>query len=1607
MSFASPSTDQPRDIDAAAVASSHRRPLIVVAAVLVVVAGIYVFSQAGAAASSHPDVEHRADEPVEVQPRETASFDVVAFDDSGSVSISQVDGPGTLSCSGPGVGDESCTYDWTPSNGDIGTHEAVFEATDNDGLTDQTSATIEVTGGDPSISQSADDPEATSPGETVGFGVSAVDNEGREISVTKVSGPGSLTCGLPEPHVADCSFGWTPDEGDVGTHEVTFRVTNDFDQTDQTSVTIEVSDGDEPPQIGHDADEPVQVAPGETASFNVLAADDSGSVSISQVGGPGDSLDCSGPGRLDEECAYTWTPGSGDEGTHEAVFEAKDGSAQTDQTSVTIEVSDGGGGPPEGAPVDGISSTSGSVSVWDGPPPASLKPHELEQNNVVVFREPGGLVTSPLRMNATQAGRYDSFADLTPGNRSSSTATPVDSVLLHFDPEGEATSSVKGRIDFNREVLGIVLRPNALDASATSLGFTNVDYPQDGDDHHLELDTNAPGLEDSITLSSDRRGISFDFSAGPAIDQARVILRSEKGYWQVRALQAAGISDSNACIDSTIWDPSEGFQKNKGIVKSGYGYYRDAFKEDNRTVWSATARLAGHGVWWSLRTVHDIREAVEGPYSVKVDGQRYTYTVEELETVEVEFLSIQKSILCDLAWQHEAFLQAIRDGKDELAYLEPALKSDPSLAAGSPLFGEGERRVGPEDLIAAWRDVADEQEVAPALYTLVVREQGWAVAQPHWKNIRDTLGNSRIPHLLKALDAAPSPTGGRTFWGWSDGQSIAELDARLSWAEAEVIPPFFANLYRSGGLLDAENLADKELPCLVPWQLIRDPRAVLLACELLDVGEATTTQVAQDETVAHLVRVSDTVDQLSIDTTWGGSDVVTTLRSPSGRSIYRDTEASDVEHTKTATSEAYTVRDPEAGPWVVELTGADVPDGGEETGLSIEGNRKPSADAKGPTKVLVGEEISLDASGSSDPDGTIASYAWDLDDDGEYDDGTGASAKVTFDTVGTFSVGLQVTDDSGTTSTDTVEVAVENAPPEVEDAGDVTVDEGATAANTGTFSDPGPDDVTVTASVGTISQDSSTDGNWDWTFDAVDGPEDSQTVTITAQDAHGAEASTTFDVTVNNVAPTITEINGNETTEAPGETGAVRGEFTDPGEEDEHTVTVEWGDGTSDTVTLEVGERGFNLTHDYRDDNPSGTPSDDYAVNVTVADDDDGSDTDEATVTVDNVAPDLGEPRSDDIAEAEAATVSVQFVDPGVDDTHQATVDWGDGTSENVEVERGIGIPEKNVGLVEASHVYGDDGDYPVTVTVVDDDTGQDTATTRVSVANLDPSVALDTTGAVAFPGEEAFLGRAGSEQAHAAEGDDAGSDDLTFAWSFDWRSGSAKSASTTYFNDTGDPSGSPDPDLSPQGTFPFTASDTTTFTPSRAGVADVTVELADDDGGADIDGLVKLVTGDRTCTRGQGFWKHQTSDKGQQHVDETTLTRYLAVANVGSSVFSEVTAAATIDEANDVLWTKGPSMRDKAEAQLLAAWLNVSGGAVGWTDDVDGRTVGERLADAEAILGDSEATHQELEQAKDLAEAINLHEQDNPDCDGGGDDDQGGGPPPKNSGNGNGNGQG
>ena len=179
-----------------------------------------------------------------------------------------------------------------------------------------------------------------------------------------------------------------------------------------------------------------------------------------------------------------------------------------------------------------------------------------------------------------------------------------------------------------------------------------------------------------------------------------------------------------------------------------------------------------------------------------------------------------------------------------------------------------------------------------------------------------------------------------------------------------------------------------------------------------------------------------------------------------------------------------------------------------------------------------------------------------------------------------------------------------------------------------------------------------------------------------------------------------------------------------------------------------------------------------------------GSDT--LTVTVNNVAPIVNAGADQTADEGDTVIFNGSFTDPGSADTHTYSWDFGDGTP-----------PVE--GTLTPTHLYPEDGDYTVTLTVTDDDGGVGSDTLLVTVGNMPPDV------------------NAGDDQT-ANEGDT-----VTFGGSF-FDPGDAGTHSVTW--DFGD------------GAPPVAGTLTPTHVFADNGVYTVTLTVADDDGGIGTDTL-------------------------------------------------------------------------------------------------------------------------------------------------------------------------
>jgi DNA/RNA endonuclease G (NUC1) len=131
---------------------------------------------------------------------------------------------------------------------------------------------------------------------------------------------------------------------------------------------------------------------------------------------------------------------------------------------------------------------------------------------------------------------------------------------------------------------------------------------------------------------------------------------------------------------------------------------------------------------------------------------------------------------------------------------------------------------------------------------------------------------------------------------------------------------------------------------------------------------------------------------------------------------------------------------------------------------AVESNTQPPiAAVTGPAAIAEGGSAAFDASASLDPNGTVASYAWDF---GDGSTGTGVSVNHTFVQDGAFTVRVTVTDNDGLTDSATFTVNVTNVAPVVSAVPNGSLNAGATYTASGTFTDPGADAWTATVNWG-------------------------------------------------------------------------------------------------------------------------------------------------------------------------------------------------------------------------------------------------------------------------------------------------------------------------------------------------------------------------------------------------------------------------------------------------------------------------------------------------------------------------------------------------------------
>jgi uncharacterized delta-60 repeat protein len=270
----------------------------------------------------------------------------------------------------------------------------------------------------------------------------------------------------------------------------------------------------------------------------------------------------------------------------------------------------------------------------------------------------------------------------------------------------------------------------------------------------------------------------------------------------------------------------------------------------------------------------------------------------------------------------------------------------------------------------------------------------------------------------------------------------------------------------------------------------------------------------------------------------------------------------------------------------------------------------------------------------------------------------------------------------------------------------------------------------ATYTLGLSGADSDGDGitqwiiNWgDGAVQVVDGNPSSVThvfadgpravvVKASAIDGDGSISSTSANVTVNNVAPTITVIGGAPTAE--GSPYTIQFSATDPGPDTITNWTISWGDGTFSSLPASA----TSAQHTYMDD---GT----YAVTVSATDEDGTFPATPVNASVSNVAPTL-DPIGDRLAAAAAGFELTFTARDVVPEIFSGTIDWGDGSAPTPFSGSATPVAANAFAI---NHTYAARGTYAVTVNLSDGDGGTTVGTASVHVGDVVVRVFDDVNG--------------------------------------------------------------------------------------------------------------------------------------------------------------------------------------------------------------------------------------------------------------------------------------
>jgi hypothetical protein len=235
-------------------------------------------------------------------------------------------------------------------------------------------------------------------------------------------------------------------------------------------------------------------------------------------------------------------------------------------------------------------------------------------------------------------------------------------------------------------------------------------------------------------------------------------------------------------------------------------------------------------------------------------------------------------------------------------------------------------------------------------------------------------------------------------------------------------------------------------------------------------------------------------------------------------------------------------------------------------------------------------------------------------------------------------------------------------------------------------------------------------------------------VSLTLSNLEGTGTAST-NITVNNVAPTLSSVGLTAATINEGGVATLTAAVSDPGALDTFTLTVDWGDGSPQTIS-NLPSGTLTVTHRYLDNIPAG-PVSNFTINLSLADDDGGLTSATAIETVNNVVPTANAGGNRIIVAGSPITLTGAVTDPGTLDTF--TFLWHLVSDTN-------GQSIGNATTQNLSFTPSIVGSYTFTFTATDDDGGVGVDTVVVvspgaSLSNVVATTPINENGVATLTG--------------------------------------------------------------------------------------------------------------------------------------------------------------------------------------------------------------------------------------------------------------------------------